>query len=542
MGLLARVIRETRSEQSFLTNPAQWLVDMFGGRASATGQVVTPATAIGAPAVLAAVSALSRVVANLPLHVYVRDDQDRRRKALDHALYPLLHRAPNPEITSFEWRELAQTHVMLWGNAYAEVVRNGAGRVTALWPWTPDRVRVERDSQGQLIYWLRLPRLGTTGASVPEVPFLADRVWHLRGFSLDGVLGVPPTATAREAIGLTLAVEEYGARFFGQGTTPGGTLEHPGRLGPAAVERLKASWDQMHTGTQNSHRVAILEEGMKFNALQIQNEHAQFLETRKFQVADVARVFGLPPHMVGDLERATFSNIEHQGIEFVRYTLGPWCGRWEQRSTLALLTPSERQRYYVEHDLGGILRGDRLAQVQAYREEIMAGISTINEVRRLDNRDPIGEQGDVHWMQAQMTPLERLISPPIPAPVPPELEPEPEPDDAPPPPDAATNRWRRAYTRLLDDAIERAIRREIEAVRKAHRQHGANAGAWREWVDHWYSRHAAYLSEALKVDLDRAQAWIWTHRAALLAEGVAVLTQWETEAPAALRHLVDGEG
>lgn len=397
-------------KRSSLANPESWLVRWFagGGPESAAGVSVTPKTALYSTAVYACVRILAETVASLPLHVYRRLPGGGKERATQHYLYPVLHHSPNPEMTAFELREALMGHLLLWGNAYCEIEYDGAGRVIGLWPLRPDRMVVERgkgvsadtdwDTGGRLRYRYTL-------ATGQEVILPAERVMHLRGLSFNGIIGYSPIALAREAIGLARATEEFGARFFGQGTHPGGIVEHPGRLSPEAHERLKKSLAEKYSGLGKSHRLLILEEGMSWKQVGIPPEDAQFLETRKFQVTEIARIFRVPPHMLADLERATFSNIEHQSIEFVVHTVRPWLVRWEQAILRDLVPPEERNSIFAEHLVDGLLRGDIKSRYEAYAVGRQNGWLCADDIREMENMNPLPDgQGKVYLIPLNMIP------------------------------------------------------------------------------------------------------------------------------------------
>jgi len=230
-------------------------------------------------------------------------------------------------------------------------------------------------------------------------------VLHIPGLGFDGLVGYSPIAMAKNAIGMALATEEYGARFFANGANPGGVLEHPGVI--KDVQRVKDSWNAAYQGSGNAHRVAVLEEGMKFQAIGIPPEQAQFLETRKFQIDEIARIFRVPPHMVGDLEKSSFSNIEQQSLEFVKYTLDPWVVRWEQSLCQALLLPSEKNDLFIRFNLDGLLRGDYASRMTGYATGRQNGWLSANDIRELEdmNRIPASEGGDLYLINGNMTKL-----------------------------------------------------------------------------------------------------------------------------------------
>ena len=285
----------------------------FGG--SSAGKQVTPRSAIQVSVVYACVRVIAETVASLPFGVFEETGKGSRR-ARDHPLYRLVHDEPNAEMTSFVWRETMLTHLLLWGNSYSQVVRNGRGKIIGLYPLLPDHIEVDRDDKtGRLTYTYATAR-GDTVKLRPE------DVLHIPGLGFDGIMGYSPIAIEKNAIGLGIAAEEYGSKFFSNGATPSGVLTHPNTVkNPKA---LRESWNAAYGGSSNANRVAILEEGMSFTRISMHNNEAQFLETRKFQVSEICRIYRVPPHMIGDLDRATFSNIENQSISFAVHTIRPW--------------------------------------------------------------------------------------------------------------------------------------------------------------------------------------------------------------------------
>ena len=285
-------------------------------------------------AVYACVRILSEAIAGLPLHLYRYTADGGKERALDNSLYYLLHDEPNPEMTSFIFRETMMTHLLLWGNAYAQIIRNGKGEVVALYPLLPDRMKVDRNNNGELYYeYTPSDQSKFDGKTVVLNTY---EVLHIPGLGFDGLVGYSPIAMAKNAIGMAIACEEFGARFFENGAAPSGVLEHPETLKDPA--RVRETWQSQFGGSSNSGKVAVLEEGMKYTPISIAPEQAQFLETRKFQINEIARIFRVPPHMVGDLAKSSFSNIEQQSLEFVKYTLDPWVIRWEQSLSRVIFT------------------------------------------------------------------------------------------------------------------------------------------------------------------------------------------------------------
>ena len=357
-------------------------------------------------AVYACVRILSEAIAGLPLHLYRYNDEGGKEKALDHPLYLLLHDEPNPEMSSFVFRETLMTHLLLWGNAYAQIIRNGKGEVVALYPLMPNRMTVDRDDKGQLYYSYQMSNSDAPTMPGGTVRLKPSDVLHVPGLGFDGLVGYSPIAMAKNAIGLAIATEEYGAKFFANGATPGGLLEYPGTV--KDPDRVRESWNRGFSGSQNAGKVAILEEGMKYTPISIAPEQAQFLETRKFQINEIARIFRVPPHMVGDLEKSSFSNIEQQSLEFVKYTLDPWVVRWEQSIQRTLLTADEKKRYFVKFNLEGLLRGDYQSRMNGYATARQNGWMSANDIRELENLDriPPEEGGDLFLINGNMLPLE----------------------------------------------------------------------------------------------------------------------------------------
>ena len=375
----------------------------FGGTTS--GKAVTERSAMQMTAVYSCVRILAEAVAGLPLHLYRYKEDGGKEKALDHPLYLLLHDEPNPEMSSFVFRETLMTHLLLWGNAYAQIIRNGKGEVIALYPLMPNRMVVDRDIHGQLYYqYTRSTEEAPTMKGV-TVNLPPSDVLHIPGLGFDGLVGYSPIAMAKNAIGMAIACEEYGAKFFANGAAPGGVLEHPGTI--KDPQRVRESWQSTFGGSGNSNKIAVLEEGMKYTPIGISPEQAQFLETRKFQINEIARIFRVPPHMVGDLEKSSFSNIEQQSLEFVKYTLEPWLVRWEQSIQRTLFSPEEKKRYFAKFNVEGLLRGDYASRMSGYATARQNGWMSANDIRELENLDriPTENGGDLYLINGNMLPL-----------------------------------------------------------------------------------------------------------------------------------------
>ena len=401
MGILSGLFH-SRDKPTNATSGSSYRFFLGG---STSGKTVTERSAMQMTAVYSCVRILAEAIAGLPLHLYTYKEDGGKEKAIGHPLYLLLHDEPNPEMSSFVFRETLMTHLLLWGNAYAQIIRNGKGEVVALYPLMPNRMTVDRDSSGQLFYSYQMNNSDAPTMKTGTVILKPSDVLHIPGLGFDGLVGYSPIAMAKNAIGLAIATEEYGAKFFANGATPGGLLEYPGTV--KDPDRVRESWNKGFSGSQNAGKVAILEEGMKYTPISIAPEQAQFLETRKFQINEIARIFRVPPHMVGDLEKSSFSNIEQQSLEFVKYTLDPWVVRWEQSLSRALFTPEEKKKYFFKFNVEGLLRGDYQSRMNGYATARQNGWMSANDIRELENLDriPAEEGGDLYLINGNMLPL-----------------------------------------------------------------------------------------------------------------------------------------
>lgn len=377
---------------------------LFGRTTS--GKPVNERTAMQTTAVYACVRILAEAIASLPLHVYEYQDDGGKKLVHDHPLYYLLHDEPNPEMTSFVFRETLMSHLLIWGNAYAQIIRDGAGRVLGLYPLLPDKMDVQRDDKGNIYYmYSRNSDENPMFKEYGNIKLKAEDVLHIPGLGFDGLIGYSPIAMAKNAVGMTLACEEYGASFFANGANPGGVLEHPGVLKDPS--KVRESWNSVYRGVNNAHKIAVLEEGMKYQQIGIPPEEAQFLETRKFQINEIARLYRIPPHMVGDLDKSSFSNIEQQSLEFVKYTLDPWVIRWEQSLQRSLLLPGEKGKYFIKLNVDGLLRGDYQSRMNGYAVGRQNGWFSANDIREMENMNPIPDEegGNLYLVNGAMTKL-----------------------------------------------------------------------------------------------------------------------------------------
>ena len=370
-----------------------------------SGKTVTERSSLQVSAVYACVRVLSEAVASLPLHLYREEGEGSKVKAADHPLYFLLHDEPNEEMTAYTFWETLMTHLLLWGNAYVQIIRNGKGDVIALYPLMPNRMRVDRDEKGKIYYeyqWSRSTDAPTMKDTI--VRLTSKEVMQIPGLGFDGLVGYSPIAVAKNSIGLSMACEEYGSKFFSNGAAPSGVLEHPGVL--KDPEKVRDSWQAAFGGSQNAGKVAVLEEGMKYSPISINPQEAQFLDTRKFQIEEICRIFRVPPHMIGDLEHSNYSTLEEQSLEFVTYSLQPWLIRIAAISR-SLLKKEEKGNYFARFNVDGLLRGNYESRMQGYATGISNGFMSVNDVRRLENWDLIPEEegGNLLLVNGSMTPL-----------------------------------------------------------------------------------------------------------------------------------------
>lgn len=471
------------------------VMDLFGGGQSATGKRVGDDQALHVSAFYAGVNVIASAIGSLPLKVYRRRDDGGKDEQRDHPLWEILQVEPNPEMSATPYREATQGHLLLRGNGYSEIVRDGRGRPRALWPIPPQAVTVKRLRGGELVYEVRV------AGDLLRLP--PERMLHIPGLGGDGISGWSVVRLARESLALGIASEEYGARFFSNNARPSGLLVHPASLGDDAAKRLKARWEAAQGGLSNAHRVAVLEEGVQWQQMGLSAEDSQFLQTRKFQVTEIARWLNIQPHKIGDLERSTNNNIEHQGIEFVQDTLMPWAKRWEQTINSRLLTPSERRTgLFVEFQMQGLLRADSEKRATYLRERFNTGSITPNEIRSHENENPL-PGGDEAFIQLNMVPLSTALGMTAEersnlllaaAGVPVETRAAPVETRSP----QHRLRIRGAFKPLLRDASERMVRGELRNVRKAAKRILPDTNRFTEWLVEFYFReHPEFAKSTL---------------------------------------------
>ncbi len=352
---------------------------VFNGR-------VTEEKALGIDAVFACVNLYARTLASMPLLLYEKTPEGKQR-AVNHPLYRLLHNEPNPNMTSHNFRKIMEASLKLWGNAYAWIEFDNSWRVKYLWPLLPGNVFPQRSLQtGKLFYDAVL----YNGESRR---FRAYEMVHIPGLGFDGISGRSPVRQFAETMGFNLDIKSYGRKFFKNGARPSGVLQHPGSLSEEAQKRLERKFDKRYSGIENTGKTILLEEGMTYHQIGVPPEEAQFIESRKYSVEEIARIYGVPPHMIGDLEHATFSNIESQDINFAKHSIVPECVNWEQELMRKLLNDEEQARYEIEFNMEGLVRGDMESRYRAYAIGRQWGFLTADDIRAKENMSNVDGGG-----------------------------------------------------------------------------------------------------------------------------------------------------
>jgi HK97 family phage portal protein len=473
VGILGKAFR---AHPSNITNPKLYALDY--GSNTYTGHEVDENSALESASVWAAVRKISQSIASLPLHLYKRMDRGRE-KAIDHPLYNLMHIRPNEIMSGMQYRETIMRHLLMWGNSYSEKDINGAGRVISLWPLDPSRMTFTRVS-GASFYVYRLQ-------NGKEIVFPARKILHVVGPSGDGLIGRDVLKTCKQSIGLTLGLEKFAGKFFGNAARPSAVLEHPEELSEEAQKRLRESFEEAYQGLDNAHRVAILEEGMKFREFGTDAEKNQVLQSRQFAIEDICRVFDIQPNKIHHLEKMTWKNVEEANIDYVVDTLTPWLCRLEQAYTLQLLYEREYEEYYFKHVVAGLLRGDIEKRWESYKHGLMYGVYSINDVRELEEMNPI-DGGDTHFVQLNTIPLDTALNPPEPIQ---QMQQEEQPRNLEMRSARAIegrNRLVGSFQRLFLEAGQTIVRREVIAGKKAVKKHlgQRNVQGFNGWLDEFY--------------------------------------------------------
>lgn len=511
MGIIDRL--EQRGEIRTL-GPSPALTEWLGGWRTSSGMKVSHQRSLELPIVWACVKVIAETVGSLPLITYERLEPRGRSRAYDHELYHLLHRQPNPAMTASVFFELVAVHLALWGNFFAEVERR-RGRVVALWPLPAGRVYAEVENGKKVI-------VAKTERGVEErIP--SDRVLHVIGMSLNGVNGLSPIALHRQSVGLGLGAQEYGARFFGNGARPGGVLTHPSVISTEALQRLRTSWDAFYGGAENAHRVALLEEGMKFESVSLPPGDAQYIESADLTAKDIARIFRVPQHKVGIMDNAIKANVEAEGLNFWVDTIRPWVVRIEQAINASLVSPSDQPRIFSEFLVDALVRADIKSRYEAYAVGRQWGWLSPNDILEMENRNPIPD-GDEYLRPLNMvpagTPIEGLADEGRSRPERREecscgvtgcaevRDHEPEEtaeNDRERRVRAATNRHRiqQSYVGLLTEGYGRVVMREAKAVsRQARKMLPGDPDGFRRWLTRFYDDTPAFVERVLGPILD----------------------------------------
>jgi len=441
---------------SSLAAPEPWLSDALV-RKSNSGQVVTEETALKVSAVYACTRVIAESVAQLPLNIYRKENNGDSAVDSKHPLQTLLHDMPNSEMSAFDLHDFNISKILFRGTSYTQINRTGVGKVGELIPLT-GRVKVDRDSRGKLYYF------HTTLSGTEEV-LRAEQVWRIPGLSIDGITGLTPIGLARESIGMALASDEHGSRMLANGAVVPSVVEIPDALSDQAYERVKQHFNENHVGTMNAGKPMLLEEGLKFKNIGLNNVDAQFLENRKYQVIDITRWYRVPPHMIGELDNATFSNIEHQGIYFLTHTLNVWLKRYTQSIYRDLLTPAERQTHFADFVVEALLRADSESRFDAYVKQIQNSMLTPNEARVKENL-PREEGLDVFYSPGNLMTAEQRES---------------------------TVR----QENLIRNAHRRLISKEKQSLTTAAKKNKGDE--LRNWAREFYKNHISTVSEELQL-------------------------------------------
>lgn len=468
----------------------QWATRGVGGEevyvgGSLAGVDVTPETAMSFTPVRAAVNCLSTQVAALKFQTYRRLPGGGKVTAPEHPTSALISIEPNPEISAYRFRQALMAHVLQYGNGYAEIIRDGAGRPMALSLLDPRTTKPRRQADGSLYYDLGKGRY-----------LLPENVIHVAGLGFDGLMGYSPIDQCREAIGLGIALERFGAAYFGNGAKGGMIIKHPSKVGEEALKNLKKSINEIHQGPHNAHKLIVLEEGMDWSQTSTPPNEAQFLESRNFLVVEIARVFGLPPHKLQDYSRATFSNIEESNIDFYISSIMTWAMTIEAEFTRKLFYGADRGIYFVEHDMNSLLRGNSTARGDFYTKMFDRGFFTVNDVLGFENRNPIGPEGDLRFVPLNMAPLDQFLTQPETPAI--EAAPVEEPKVE-QPVEETPSEVLGAVRGVVLDSVSRMVRREVLALRKASKK-----ADFAETLEDWYDAHRAIFIEAVSPSIS---AW-----------------------------------
>lgn len=496
MGLFARLLRPHAEADPW---DDRYYTSLDDGGVARTGVAVTPETALKISAVWACNRLISQSLASIPLVTYRRLGDDGRERAKNNPVYGLLHTRPNASMTAFEFKRLLTTHAVMKGAGYARILPGPRGPVDRLVPIHPTRVTREWLDEDRVRFRVKSERAGQ-----PDEVLTDEQVFRVDGMSWDGRNPMSVIEYARESFGLALATESHGSRLFSQGASLGVVLTHPGRLDGKQAKAVRDDWNVQHSGLHNAHQVTVLADGMTLTKEGLTNDEAQFIATREFQVADVARWFGVDLTLLQENSKATSwgTGIEQMLQAFVTFTLLPWATTWEQAAGRDLIIAPDM--YFVEYLLNSLVRGDLLTRYQAYDIAIKGGWKNRNEVRRLENDNP------VDGLDGYDRPL-NVGDATRPAGVPDE---------------GGSRNGNVHYDRLLNEAAERIVRKERLALERAAKRAGNDQAAWAEGVTEFYETHGAYVATSLAIPEATAALYVAANQLTLAERGPDALATW----------------
>jgi len=497
MSLLTQLLQPSALN---VADERYWRMGSIGSTAY-SGVHVSPETALMSSAVWACTRLISESVATMPAIMYRRLADGGKERATNHPLYTVLHDDPNEIQTAFIFKRTMMVHALLYGGGYARITPGPRGPVDSLQPIHPDDITTEALPGGGIRYMVR-------GEDGVRRPVNAEDVFHLPGLSLNGVDGLSLVQYARESIGLALAAEGYSAKFYSQNARPSGILKHPNKLSPEAAQRVKESWEAAHAGLQNAHRVAVLEEGLEWIQTGMTNQDAELIAQLDWSAADIARFFNVPLHMIQLMTKSTSwgSGIEEMGIEFVVFTLLPWVKNWEELITKKLILAP--QAYFCEFLLDNMMRGKLQDRYNAYATARNWGWLSANDVRRLENMNPI-EGGDQYLRPVNTVDMTTPELPPM------QRTPTVTPTEG-------------HYHLLLHEAASRVVRKEIAAMSKAAKRTADAPDTWAREVAEFYEAHGAFVAETLRIGRSAADAYAAEQSRALQEHGAGIMEDWET--------------
>ena len=492
--ILQTLLAPRREQRSNLTAPSQWFLDAVGASKTASGENVTEKGALALDTYFACIRVISEDVAKLPLSVYRHLKPRGREMLTGHPVHKLIHTSPKPNMTSMTFRQTMTHHALGWGNGYAEIMRRGDSTPLALELLDPTTIKPKLTEAKTLMYEQ------VVNAQTKEVRRIQPRnMLHIHGMGFDGLQGYSVARIGRESMGKALALQKFAAAFFGNGAWLGGVLEHPGKLTKDARDHLRASWTDRHVGADKALKTGILEEGMTFKQLGVNPEDAQAIQAEQHSVETICRWFRVAPHKVQHLLRATFSNIEHQAIEHVGDTIMPWGERWEQEIKLKMLPGDDD--LFAKHTYQKLMQTDHKARSEFYNKMFMIGAFGINDILELEDRNPIGPEGDVHYVPLNMVPADKAMEGPAPAPAPAN-------DSQPPADDSARRKAMidqivEAHRPSFVDAYRRILRVETDKAKRAAKRDDT------EWAEKFYAGHAEVVRGALIPPVNSLCDSIW---------------------------------